>query len=62
MSKKDYIAIATALVRAYNDSKVYKDIDRLTDNLIDNICEVLKNDNAKFDEDKFYTFIEERMK
>lgn len=46
MSKKHYIAIAKILMR-----------NHASDNMINDFCEYFKNDNFKFNSEKFKIFI-----
>ena len=57
MTKKDYIKIASVLKTA-NDNRDYYDIEDVFNILIDDMCDVLKADNSRFDKNKFINYIQ----
>tara|TARA_R100001126_G_C4709089_1_gene93881 strand:+ start:34 stop:213 length:180 start_codon:yes stop_codon:yes gene_type:complete len=57
MTRKDYIKIANVLKTA-NDNRDYYAIEDVFNILIDDMCEVLKADNNRFDKNKFINYIQ----
>jgi len=57
MTRKDYIKIASVLKTA-NDNRDYYSIEDVFNILIDDMCEVLKADNSRFDKNKFINYIQ----
>ena len=57
MTRKDYIKIASVLKTA-NDNRDYYDMEDVFNILIDDMCEVLKADNSRFDKNKFINYIQ----
>jgi len=57
MTRKDYIKIASVLKTANNNRDHYA-IDDVFNILIDDMCNILKADNNRFDVDKFINYIE----
>jgi hypothetical protein len=57
MTRKDYIKIANVLKTA-NDNRDYYAIEDIFNILIDDMCEVLKADNSRFDKNKFINYIQ----
>jgi hypothetical protein len=56
MTRKDYIKIASVLKTA-NNNRDYYAIEDVFSILIDDMCEVLKADNSRFDKNKFINYI-----
>ena len=56
MTGKDYIKIASVLKTA-NDNRDYYAMEDVFNILIDDMCEVLKADNSRFDKNKFIEHI-----
>ena len=56
MTRKDYIKIANVLKTA-NDNRDYYAIEDIFDILINDMCDVLKADNSRFDKNKFINYI-----
>ena len=57
MTRKDYIKIASVLKTA-NDNRDYYAMEDVFNTLIDDMCEVLKADNNRFDKNKFINYIQ----
>jgi len=57
MTRKDYIKIANVLKTA-NDNRDYYSVEDVFNILIDDMCEVLKADNSRFDKNKFINYIQ----
>jgi len=57
MTRKDYIKIASVLKTA-NDNRDYYSIEDIFNILIDDMCDVLKADNSRFDKNKFINYIQ----
>ena len=57
MTRKDYIKIASVLKTA-NDNRDYYAIEDIFDILINDMCDVLKADNSRFDKNKFINYIQ----
>jgi len=57
MTRKDYIKIANVLKTA-NNNRDYYDMEDVFHILIDDMCNVLKADNSRFDKNKFINYIQ----
>ena len=57
MTGKDYIKIASVLKTA-NDNRDYYAMEDVFNILIDDMCEVLKADNSRFDKNKFIKYVQ----
>lgn len=60
MSKKDYISIGNALIKAYNKSKTDEEVHYiLLKDTIDELVVVFQRNNPSFSKAMFINFIEE---
>lgn len=61
MTRKDYIKIADTIIDCIKYSTSESNKEYYKDRMIINFCAMLKNDNVKFNQERFIVYINNRL-